>query len=68
MNHADAYQAWVSSGKAWTVELEHCFGKLAGEKRSTPEGKGPPQSDLRLAHDAFMATQAYWYAVSGWMS
>jgi hypothetical protein len=47
----DAHRAFQIADDAWSVELQRCFGKLAGNKRYIPEGKGPPQSDLRLAAD-----------------
>lgn len=46
---------------AWSKELHAAFGKRAGDKRYTDEGKGAAGSTLRAAYDRFAAaTAARW--------
>lgn len=56
------YVALEIADTLWQAELVRCFGKAAGDKRYTPEGKGPPQSDLRKAHDRREACRLAWEA------
>jgi hypothetical protein len=43
----------IAADDAWQAELVRLFGKQAGDKRYTNEGKGEPGSELRRLHDAF---------------
>jgi hypothetical protein len=46
---------------AWSVELQRCFGKNAGQARYEPRGKGDEGSKLRKLHDLRMIAQSTWH-------
>lgn len=54
------YLAFELADDAWNADLVRCFGKEACNKRYLPEGKGPPESDLRKAHDRREACRRAW--------
>jgi hypothetical protein len=52
------YDEAIAADKAWSTELVRVFGKQAGDKRYTKEGKGAEGSELRRLHDAFSECSA----------
>jgi hypothetical protein len=51
------YSEAKQADDAWQSELVRVFGKSAGDKRYTKEGKGEEGSELRRLHDAFRECQ-----------
>jgi hypothetical protein len=45
------YNEALAADKAWSAELTRLFGKQAGDKRFTKEGKGEEGSELRRLHN-----------------
>jgi hypothetical protein len=56
------YQEALAADDAWQAELVRQFGKQAGNKRYTKEGKGEPGSELRRLHDTFRECNDAWHA------
>jgi hypothetical protein len=45
------YNEAIAADDAWSAELTRLFGKQAGDKRYTKEGKGEEGSELRRLHN-----------------
>jgi hypothetical protein len=45
------YSEAIAADDAWSAELTRLFGKQAGDKRYTKEGKGEEGSELRRLHN-----------------
>lgn len=54
------YFAALAADNSWSEELRKQFGAAAGDVRYTAKGRGPPDSDLRRLHDAFVLAVKRW--------
>lgn len=55
----DEYEAFVAADAAWSAELEHLFGRRAGDVRYTVEGRTGPT--LAPLHAEFCRADAAWH-------
>ncbi len=65
MREYGPYHQLVLADKRWSSILLTTFGKQAGDKRYTRQGRGEPGSELRKAYDAFCAARDSWYQQVG---
>lgn len=59
-----AWNTWIAADHAWHDAIAASYpGQRAGDLRYTAIGKGKPGTELRAAHDAFMAAGDAWNAI-----
>jgi hypothetical protein len=51
----------LRTDQAWSAELYKAFGRQAGDKRYTMEGRGKPGTALRAAYDARTTADQAWH-------
>jgi hypothetical protein len=59
------YHQFVMADQRWSSILLTTFGKQAGDKRYTREGRGELGTELRKAHDEFCQARDAWYRQVG---